>query len=196
MPPKKQTAPVEEPQQEVKPARKGISVNYDYNTTVPNYVFNPALWHATKKGRKPSVDALLCYMWCIDKVTSTFEDEDGTITGKVLDGLPIGFAVIGNDANLGVSWSSIQRNMRHLENAKLIRRVRSNIKDKYSYEVLNCRKEFNGKQANGTIRLHGRTYKVNDTAKLPVADVGHLSTHCATRESGDFSIEDDDPELD
>ncbi|MGB0073617.1 MAG: hypothetical protein WBP71_11765 [Terracidiphilus sp.] len=159
MPPRKQfPAPVEEPQQEVKPARKGIVVNYDFNTTVPNYVFNPALWYSTKKGRKPSVDAMLCYMWCIDKVTSLFEDEDGTPTGKVLDGLPIGFAVIANDANLGISWSSVQRNMKYLEQVGLIRRVRGTIKDKYSYEVLTCRKQFNGKRADGTIRLGGKTY--------------------------------------
>jgi hypothetical protein len=65
MPPKKyHPAPVAEPQQEAKPASKGIAVNYAFNTNVPNYVFNPALWHPAK-GRKPSVDALLCYMWCI-----------------------------------------------------------------------------------------------------------------------------------
>jgi hypothetical protein len=151
-------APVKEPQQEVKPASKGIAVNYAFNTNVPNYVFNPALWHPAK-GRKPSVDALLCYMWCIDKVTSVYEDEDGTPTGKVLDGLPIGFAVIANDANLGISWSSVQRNMKYLQKVNLIRRVRGTIKDKYSYEVLNCRKQLNGKQVDGTIRMGGKTYK-------------------------------------
>jgi len=73
MPPRIVPAPpVEDPQQEVKPASKGVAVNYAFNTNVPNYVFNPALWHPAK-GRKPSVDALLCYLWCIDKVTSVYE---------------------------------------------------------------------------------------------------------------------------
>jgi hypothetical protein len=159
MPPRKvPPAPVEEPQQEVKPASKGIAVNYAFNTNVPNYVFNPALWHPAK-GRKPSVDALLCYMWCIDKVTSVYEDEDGTPTGKVLDGLAIGFAVIANADNLGISWSSVQRNMKFLEGVGLIRRIRGTIKDKYTFEVVNCRKQFNGKQADGTTRMGGKTYK-------------------------------------
>lgn len=147
-----------ESQQDVKPTRKGIAVDYDFNTNVPNYVFNPVLWHPAK-GRKPSVDAMLCYLWCIDKVTKVYEDkEDGTSTGKVIDGMPIGYAVIANEANLGISWSSVQRNMKYLEKVGLIRRVRSTIKDKYSYEVLNCRKSFNGKQADGTIRMGGKTY--------------------------------------
>jgi hypothetical protein len=157
MPPKKQSikqpAPVEKPS----PKRTGVHIDYDFNTSVPNYVYNPALWHPAK-GRKPSVDAMLCYMWCIDKVTSVYEDNDGTPTGKVLDGLRIGFAVIANEANLGISYSSVQRNMKYLEDAKLIRRVRGTFKDKYSYEVLNCRKQFNGKQSDGTFRMSGKTY--------------------------------------
>jgi hypothetical protein len=179
-------APVEEPQQEVKSASKGIAVNYAFNTNVPNYVFNPALWHPAK-GRKPSVDALLCYMWCIDKVTSVFEDEDGTPTGKVLDGLPIGFAVIANDANLGISWSSVQRNMKYLEGVGLLRRVRGTIKDKYSYEVLNCRKSLNGKQADGTIRMGGKTYKKTQTKE----EIEFLDETKTTSSN----IEDDDDDL-
>ena len=188
MPPRKVPAPVEEPQQEVKPERRGgIEVIYDYNTTVPNYVFNPALWHPAK-GRKPSVDALLCYMWCIDKVTSVYKDEDGTPTGKVLDGLPIGFAVIANDANLGISWSSVQRNMKYLEGIGLIRRVRSTIKDKYSYEVLHCRKSFSGTQADGSIRMGGKTYK----KAQPQEEIQFLEDTTATTS---FNIEDEDDEL-
>jgi hypothetical protein len=158
MPPKKQSikqpAPVEKPSTK----RTGVHIDYEFNTTVPNYVFNSALWHPATKGRKPSVDAMLCYLWCIDKVTSVYKDKDGTPNGKVLDGLAIGFAVIANDANLGISWSSVQRNMKYLEQINLIRRVRGTIKDKYSYEVLNCRKSLNGKQADGTIRMGGKTY--------------------------------------
>ncbi len=124
-------------------------------------------------------------MWCIDKVTSVFEDKDGTPIGVVLNGLPIGFAVIANDANLSISWSSVQRNMKYLEQVGLIRRVRGTIKDKYSYAVLNCRKQFNGKQADGTIRLGGKTFTKKDTAKLTVADVDHLFTHSVMREGKD-----------
>lgn len=190
MPPKKQSpAPVEEPQQEVKSARKGIVVNYDFNTTVPNYVFNPALWHPAGKGRKPSVDAMLCYMWCIDKVTSVYEDKDGTPTGKVLNGLPIGFAVIANDANLGISWSSVQRNMKYLEKVKLIHRVRGTIKDKYSYEVLNCRKSLNGKQEDGTIRMDGKTYK----KAQPKEEIEFLDESKASTTA--FNVEDEDDDL-
>jgi hypothetical protein len=188
MPPiKRPSAPVEEPQQEVKPASKGIAVNYAFNTNVPNYVFNPALWHPAK-GRKPSVDALLCYMWCIDKVTSVYEDEDGTPTGKVLDGLAIGFAAIANDANLGISWSSVQRNMKYLQKVNLIRRIRGTIKDKYSYEVLNCRKQLNGKQVDGTIRTGGKTYK----KAQPTEEIQFLDYTTATTS---FNLEDEDDEL-
>ena len=89
MPPRKvPAAPVEESQHEVKPASKGIAINYAFNTNVPNYVFNPALWHPAKKGRKPSVDAMLCYLWCIDKVTSVYEDEDGTPSSTLPVGVP------------------------------------------------------------------------------------------------------------
>jgi|ERR1035437_819872 hypothetical protein len=186
MPPKKApSAPVEEPQQEVKPASKGIAVNYAFNTNVPNYVFNPAFWQPKDGGRPPSVYAMLCYLWCIDKVTSVYEDEDGTPTGKVLDGLPIGFAVIANDANLGISWSSVQRNMKYLEGVGLIRRVRGTIKDKYSYEVLNCRKSLNGKQEDGTIRMGGKTYK----DAQPKEEIQFLGDTTATTNS---SIEEDD----
>src|ERR1035441_6271847 len=189
MPPRKHTpAPVEESQQEVKPARKGIAINYDFNTNVPNYVFNPALWHPATKGRKPSVDAMLCYLWCIDKVTSVYKDKDGTPNGKVLDGLAIGFAVIANDANLGISWSSVQRNMKYLEKVNLIRRVRGTIKDKYSYEVLNCRKQLNGKQVDGTIRMGGKTYK----KAQPKEEIQFLDDTTATTS---FNIEDEDDEL-
>jgi hypothetical protein len=178
---------VEEPQHEVKPASKGIAVNYAFNTNVPNYVFNPALWHPAK-GRKPSVDALLCYLWCIDKVTSVYEAENGTPNGKVLDGLPIGFAVIANEANLGISWSSVQRNMKYLEGVGLIRRVRGTIKDKYSYEVVNCRKSFNGKQADGTTRVGGKTYK----HAQPNEEIQFLNeTTAATT----FNLEDEDDDL-
>jgi hypothetical protein len=188
MPPRIVPAPpVEDPQQEVKPASKGVAVNYAFNTNVPNYVFNPALWHPAK-GRKPSVDALLCYLWCIDKVTSVYEAEDGTPNGKVLDGLPIGFAVIANKANLGSSWSSVQRNMKYLEGVGLIRRVRGTIKDKYSYEVLNCRKQLNRKQADGTIRMGGKTYR---TAQ-PVEDIQFPDDN---KTATAFNIEDEDDEL-
>jgi hypothetical protein len=188
MPPRKvPAAPVEESQHEVKPASKGVAVNYAFNTNVPNYVFNAALWHPAK-GRKPSVDALLCYMWCIDKVTSVYEGEDGTPTGKVLDGLPIGFAVIANDANLGISWSSVQRNMKYLERVGLIRRVRGTIKDKYSYEVLNCRKSLSGKQADGTIRMGGKTYK----NAQPKEEIQFLDDDKATTS---FNLDDEDDEL-
>jgi hypothetical protein len=180
---------IEEPQEEAKHVRKGVAVNYDYNTTVPNYVFNPALWLPAKKGRKPSVDAMLCYLWCIDKVTSVYGDKDGTPTGKVLDGLPIGFAVIANEANLGISWSSVQRNMKYLEQAKLIRRVRGTIKDKYSYEVLNCRKQFNGKQADGTIRMGGKTYIDKRTQQEEVLEF------LDERHTTSFNLEGEDDEL-
>jgi hypothetical protein len=50
-------APIEEPQQ-VGKSRKGFQIDYTYNTNVPNYIFDPELWHPAK-GRKPSVDALL-----------------------------------------------------------------------------------------------------------------------------------------
>jgi hypothetical protein len=187
MPSRKESpAPIEEPQQEVKPASKGIAVNYAFNTNVPNYVFNPALWRPAEKGRKPSVDAMLCYMWCIYKVTSVYEDKDGTPTGKVLNGLAIGFAVIANDANLGISWSSVQRNMKYLEQVGLIRRVRGTIKDKYSYEVLNCRKSLSGKQADGTIRMGGKTYTDNRVQKRE--ENGLLDETRSTS----FNIEGDD----
>ena len=158
---------IEEPQEEAKHVRKGVAVNYDYNTTVPNYVFNPALWQPSKKGRKPSVDAMLCYLWCIDKVTSVYEDK----------------------ANLGISYSSVQRNMQHLEQAKLIRRVRGTFRDKFSYEVLNCRKKFNGKQADGTIRMNGKTYIDKRTQQEEVLEF------LDERHTTSFNLEGEDDEL-
>ena len=144
-------APSVEPKQ-----RKGIEINYEYGNFLPNWIMRPDLWQPDFGGRPPSVYALLCYIWLIDKVTSGYE-EDETPIGAVLGGRPISFATIAR--NLGISWRTVQRQMEYLaDTALLIRRTLDEESGSYSFEVLNCDKwkHLDGKQADGSIIFRGR----------------------------------------
>jgi hypothetical protein len=74
--------------------------------------------------------------------------------------------------------------MKYLEGVGLIRRVRVTIKDKYSYEVLNCRKSLNGKQEDGSIKMGGKTYSSKPNEEIQFLDDDKAKTNS--------NIEDDD----
>ena len=138
--------------------RKGIEVNYEYGNFIPNWIMKPDLWQPDCGGRPPSVYALLCYIWLVDKVTSGHE-EDGILIGEVLGGRPIGFTTIAR--NLGIAWRTVQRQMAYLDDiAMLIRRTPDGETGRYSFEVLNCDKwkYLDGRQADGSSKLNGNTY--------------------------------------
>jgi hypothetical protein len=144
-------APAVEPKQ-----RKSIEVNYEYGNWIPNWIMAPDLWQPDAGGRPPSVYALLCYMWLVDKVTSGHE-EDGTLIGEVLGGKPISYSTVAR--NLGISWRTVQRQMAYLDDiALLIRRTPDGESGRYSFEVMNCDKwkYFDGKQADGSFTFKGR----------------------------------------
>jgi predicted transcriptional regulator len=157
---------------EPKPKRAGIHVNEQYNTSFPNFAYDPKFWkpaevEGVKGCRMPSANAVLLYLWLIDKVTSVYE-EDGRMIGKVLGGMPIGMATIANADNLNTKWGSVQRGMAHLVSVGLVRRRHQagdgskKTREKCSYEVLYCRKEFkNGVQPDGSIQLNGRNFTKN-----------------------------------
>jgi hypothetical protein len=130
-------APVEEPQPQ---PRKGIRVDPTKYTKVPNFIYNPLLWNPLLKGgRKPSADTVLVYLWCLDKVTSVYDDEKlGVPIGVVMFGREIPFTLIGDKDNLEISWSTVQRSMKHLVAVGLIRRTQDRATSPYRYEVINC----------------------------------------------------------
>lgn len=133
-----------------------LNIKPDFNTSVPNYIYDPVLWrHQGRKGI--SAHYVLIYLLLIDKVTEAYDDDDGTKTGVVLGGTPVSFRDIATA--LGCSYSTVQRATAHLVSVGLIRRQWVSMTDGYSWEVLNCRKWLSGKQADGTIRLGGKTYK-------------------------------------
>ena len=173
MPPRR-TAPAEEP----KPKRKGIEVNYEYQASMPNWIMNPCYWQPKDGGRPPSVYAMLCYMWCMDKVTSIYDVEDyptldaegnetiGTVPmGQVLGGTPVSYSTIAR--NLHISWKTVQRQMEYLASVGLIRRFRGNDMQEYSFEVVRCRKPLTSKQADGSIKMGGKKYKKKEPSINP-----------------------------
>jgi hypothetical protein len=130
-----------------KQAKSGIRLNPEYNTSVPNWALEAQYWMPIDGGRPPSIHALRILIWCIDKVTSVYDDEElGVPIGSVLGGAEISFNTIGNANNLRISWSTVQRAMQFLEERRLIRRHRGSSMKEYSYEVINCRKEFKEKK--------------------------------------------------
>jgi hypothetical protein len=158
-------APGVEPKQ-----RKSIEVNYEYGNWIPNWIMRPDIWQPDDGGRPPSVYALLCYMWLVDKVTSGHE-EDGTPIGEVLGGKPIGYSTIAR--NLGVAWRTVQRQMSYLADiALLIRRTQDGESGRYSFEVLDCDKwkYLDGKQADGTVIFKGKKYTKRETTPNKIED--------------------------
>ncbi|MES2390139.1 MAG: hypothetical protein V4555_00755 [Acidobacteriota bacterium] len=133
----------------------GIHIKREYNTALPNWLMDAKWWKPVNGGRKPSADAFLIYMWCYDKVTK-IEEIDGVPHGFVIGYKPIDFETIAG--NLGISWSSVQRNMKHLVNVGLVKRHRSSKMQEYSYSVPNCRKKFDGEQPDGSVKHKGKTY--------------------------------------
>jgi hypothetical protein len=194
MPPRK-PAPAEEP----KPKRKGIEVNYDYQTSMPNWIMDPSFWKPKDGGRPPSVYAMLSYMWCMDKVTSIYEVEDyptldaegnettGTVPmGQVLGGTPVGYSTIAR--NLHISWKTVQRQMEYLASVRLIRRFRGNDMQEYSFEVVRCQKPLTKKPADGSIRMGGKTYKkAQPKEEIQSGDESEITTA--------FNVEDDDDDI-
>ena len=111
---------------------------------------------AVNGGRKPSVDCVLIYIWCTNKVTDVIEYKDVKY-GRVLSGKAVSLGTIA--ANLGISWSSAQNNMQHLVDVGLIHRTRGSAMKEYGSSVLfNCRKKFNAKQPDGSAVLKGKRY--------------------------------------
>jgi hypothetical protein len=84
--------------------------------------------------------SLLIYWWLCDKVTSAY-DENGVSIGVVMFARPINFKLIANADNLGTTWLSVQRNMKHLVGRGFIRRQRHSTTQGYSYEVIGCARE-------------------------------------------------------
>ena len=142
----------------------GIQINPEYNTSVPNWVMDAKWWKPVNGGRKPSVDCVLIYIWCTDKVTDVIEYKDVKY-GRVLSGKAVSLATIA--ANLGISWSSAQINMQHLVDVGLIHRTRGSAMKEYSYSVLNCRKKFNAKQPDGSAVLKVKRYTRIPPAQPP-----------------------------
>lgn len=174
-------------EQQGEPEQTGIRINYEFNTSFPNFAFRREFWTPKAGGRKPSADAALVYLWCLDKVTEVYT-QDGVRYGAVLGGKRIGFKVIAG--NLGVAWNTVQRNMKHLEGVGLIRRFRGSNMQEYSYEVVNCRRVFNGKQADGSIKHKGKTYKRRVNGEVP-KQTGQSSF--GSEEGSDAPLSDDPP---
>jgi len=130
-----------------------LSIIPEYNTSVPNTIYAPSLWH--HEGRKGiSAHYVLIYLMLIDKVTEVHEGEDGTQTGAVLGGTPVSFKDIVTA--LGCSYSTVQRATAHLVKVGLIRRHEVSKTDGYRWEVLNCRKEFKTISDDGSVTIKGK----------------------------------------
>jgi len=78
--------------------------------------------------------------------------------------------------------------MKYLEGSDSFAAFAAPSRTNYSYEVLNCRKQLNRKQADGTIRMGGKTYR---TAQ-PKEDIQFLDDN---KTATAFNIEDEDDEL-
>lgn len=121
-----------------------IEINTDYNTSLPNSVlYDSRLWN-NSEGKPLSAAYLRVYLMFIDKVTQTYDDEDGSKVGVVLGGAPIPYSAI-KDA-LGCSYPTVQRVIQHLADARLILRQLVSLRDGYRYFVVDCRKEFKVKE--------------------------------------------------
>lgn len=141
-----------------------LNIKPDFNTSVPNYIYDPLLWrHEGRKGI--SAHYVLIYLLLIDKVTEVHDNDDGTKTGVVLGGTPVSFRDIATA--LGCSYSTVQRATAHLVKVGLIRRHEVSRTDGYRWEVLNCRKLMTGKQADGSINMGGKNYKKKEHSINP-----------------------------
>jgi DNA-binding transcriptional ArsR family regulator len=153
--------------------QSGIVIRDEFSTTLPNYLMHAGAWLAEAGGRPPSVITMLVYMWMTDKVTKC-EDIGSVIYGFVLGGRPIEFNILAE--NIGVSWRTIQSAVKYLVEVKLIERERVSKMRQYRYYVPNCRKTFNGKQPDGTIRMGGKTYHRTKPAETTsITDEDELS---------------------
>ncbi|SFJ65916.1 winged helix-turn-helix domain-containing protein [Thermoflavimicrobium dichotomicum] len=74
------------------------------------FVFNPAL--ITKSHKKQIGPAIWELLWCISQMTQEVE-QSGSLVGIVCNGQPIRYAEIAED--LGISESTVKRNMKRLE---------------------------------------------------------------------------------
>ena len=132
-----------------------LNINPEYNTSVPNYVYDPLLWrHEGRKGI--SAHYVLIYLLLIDKVTEVYDAGDGTKTGIVLGNTPVSFSDFATA--LGCSYSTVQRATAHLVRVGLIRRQWVSMTDGYRYEVLNCRKDFKAISDDGSVTLKGKKF--------------------------------------
>jgi hypothetical protein len=130
-----------------------LNINPEYNTSAPNYIYDPELWrHSGRKG--PSAYYVLIYLLLIDKVTEVHDGGDGSKTGVVLGGTPISFKDFATA--LSCSYSTVQRATAHLVRVGLIRRHWVSKTDGYRWEVLNCRKEVKSIGEDGSITIRGR----------------------------------------
>ena len=130
-----------------------LNINPEYNTSAPNYIYDHLLWrHEGRKGI--SAYYVLIYLLLIDKVTEVYDDDDGTKTGIVLGNTPVSFSDFATA--LGCSYSTVQRATAHLVRVGLIRRQWVSKTDGYSWEVLNCRKEFKTISGDGSITMKGK----------------------------------------
>ncbi len=130
-----------------------LKINQEYNTSAPNYIYEPSLWrHEGRKGI--SAYYVLIYLLLIDKITEVHDNDDGTKTGIVLGGAPVSFKDIAT--TLGCSYSTVQRATAHLVKVGLIRRHGVSKTDGYRWEVLNCRKEFKTISDDGSVTIKGK----------------------------------------
>lgn len=128
-----------------------LTINTEFNTSVPNFVYKPGLWGDGTKG--VSAYYVLIYALLIDKVTETYNATDGTVVGVVLGGTPVSFSDISEV--LGCSYSTVQRATDYLHGNGLIAREMVNRIEGYRYYVLSCRKVFTDKD---TVTHSGNKY--------------------------------------
>jgi hypothetical protein len=164
-----------------------LKINPEFNTSLPNFVYDGGLW--SQDGRPPSCWAVLLYALMIDKVTETYNAENGSKVGAVLGGTPVSYKDI-SDA-LHCSYSAVARAAGFLTGVGLIARQRCGLEDGYQWYVLNCRKEFEEKEKYEGAKLRGtgkKYYRIKPQEKpteIPTFTEGELSIdHCSKCDGG------------
>lgn len=167
-----------------------LTINPDFNTSVPNYVYDPKLWANGNGGKGLSVYYPLIYGVLIDKVTETYDAEDGTRVGVVLGGVPVSLSDISDV--LGCSYQIAQRATAYLVEKNLIGRQLVSLSDGYRYFIINCRKEFKDKDV---ITYQGKKFRRVEPDNTP-DELAPFSEEIEflNEATPSFDIEDEDDE--
>jgi predicted transcriptional regulator len=102
----------------------GLEVNDGFYVKLPNHIWSRMKFQCRT--------ALWLYMWLIDKTTEE-EEVDGELHGLVLGGTPLSYKDIGK--YVGVSWSTVQRQVQVLVEGNYIRIYPGGTDGRYRYHV-------------------------------------------------------------